>query len=215
MFGPGLDPATFLLRLAIALPGLLLAIAFHEFSHAWVAVRRGDDTPAHDGRLTMNPLAHIDPIGALMLVLAGFGWAKPVQVRGGNLKHPLRDMALVAAAGPVANILLAVASAVVWRVMEQTGSTSGPVLGPLFAMVQVCFSMNVGLAVFNLIPIPPLDGSRVLVWLLPARAAESVARFEPVAPLIMLVLLFSGVLSPLIRPARDAVAVTILRGVGL
>jgi len=215
MFGSWRDPTTFLLQVAIALPGLLLAIAFHEFAHAWLAVRRGDDTPAQDGRLTMNPLAHIDPIGALMLVIAGFGWARPVQVRAQNLKHPLRDMALVALAGPVANLLVAVASALVSRVLLETGAVRGPVFGPLHLMVQACFWLNVGLAVFNLIPLPPLDGSRILVWLLPYRAAEAVARLEPVAPLILLLLLVTGVLGPLIRPARAAVAGAILRGVGL
>jgi len=215
MFGPGGDPVAFLTQLAVRLPGLLLAIAFHEFAHAWLAVRRGDDTPAHEGRLTMNPLAHLDPIGALMLVIAGFGWARPVQVRGHNLKHPLRDMALVAVAGPVANVLLAVVTALVWRLMLETGATSGPVFGPLYAMVRACFSLNVGLAVFNLLPIPPLDGSRVLVWLLPARASEAVARLEPVAPLILLVLVFSGALWPLVGPPMAAVGGAILRGVGL
>lgn len=215
MFPFGGDLASALQQLAIAIPALLLALAFHEYSHAWVATRLGDTTPEADGRLTMNPLAHVDPIGALMLVFAGFGWAKPVQVQGHNFKSPLRDMALVAVAGPLANFLLAVVSAIVLKLMVENGLRSGPVLGPLFEMVRACFGLNIGLGVFNLLPIPPLDGSRILVWLLPRGPAEAVARLEPVAPFLLIGLLFLGVLGPLIWPVTSAVARTIRWGVGL
>lgn len=214
MFPFGGDLASALQTLVISVPGLLLALAFHEFSHAWVATRLGDTTPEADGRLTMNPLAHLDPIGSLMLVFAGFGWAKPVEVHGQNFKSPLRDMALVAIAGPAANILLAVVSVLVLRLLNAAGAVDGALFGPLTLMVWASFVMNVGLAVFNLLPIPPLDGSRLLVWLLPPGPGEAVARLEPYAPLLLLGLLLTGVLGPVIRPLTSAVRGAILRGIG-
>ncbi len=214
MFPFGGDLASALQTLVISVPGLLLALAFHEFSHAWVATRLGDTTPEADGRLTMNPLAHLDPIGSLMLVFAGFGWAKPVEVHGHNFKSPLRDMALVAIAGPAANILLAVVSVLVLRLLNAAGAVDGALFGPLTLMVWASFVMNVGLAVFNLLPIPPLDGSRLLVWLLPPGPGEAVARLEPYAPLLLLGLLLTGVLGPVIRPLTSAVRGAILRGIG-
>jgi Zn-dependent protease len=215
MFPFGGDLASTLQQLAISIPALLLALAFHEFSHAWVATRLGDTTPEADGRLTMNPIAHLDPIGALMLVFVGFGWAKPVQVHGQNFKNPLRDMAVVAAAGPVSNVLLAVALALVLKGMLAYGVVDGPVFGALFAMVRVGFFMNIGLAIFNLLPIPPLDGSRILVWLLPRGPAEAVARLEPYAPLILIGVLVTGIHRPFLRPMYGAVVGAIRWGVGL
>ena len=211
MFSLGSDPASLVQRLAVSIPGLLLAVAFHEYCHARLAVRLGDPTPEEDGRLTMNPLAHLDPVGALMLVLVGFGWAKPVQVHGQNFKNPLSDMALVAVAGPLANIVLATASVLAWRLLEASGA-QGPVFDPLGAMLWTSFALNVGLAVFNLLPVPPLDGSRVLFWLLPAREAEVLARLEPYAPLVLIVLVVSGALGPILRPLYGAVASLILWG---
>jgi Zn-dependent protease len=201
MFPASGDPASFLQGLALAIPGLLLAFATHEYMHARLAVRLGDDTPERDGRLTLNPFAHFDPIGALMLVIAGFGWAKPVQVQGQYFKSPLRDMAIVAAAGPVTNFVVAALLGVILSVMRAAGLVHGPVFDPLSAMVSIGLSINVGLGVFNLLPIPPLDGSRVLVWALPARWAEAVARMEPYAPLLLLALLFTGVLGRFVYPA--------------
>lgn len=211
MFPVGMDPASLVQRLAVSIPGLLLALAFHEYCHARVAVRLGDPTPEEDGRLTMNPLAHLDPIGALMLVFVGFGWAKPVQVQGQHFKNPLRDMAAVAVAGPLANIVLATVSIVAWRLLEASGA-QGPVFDPLAAMLRTSFALNVGLAVFNLLPLPPLDGSRVLFWLLPARGAEVLARFEPYAPIALIALVVTGVLGPVLRPLYAAVASLILWG---
>lgn len=214
MFPFGGDLASALQQLAIAIPGLLLAFAFHEFSHAWVATRLGDSTPADEGRLTMNPLVHLDPVGTFALLFAGFGWAKPVQVHGQNFKHPLRDMALVAAAGPLSNFLLAVVCALVLRVLHAAGAVGGPILGPLEHMIRACLYMNIVLGVFNFLPIPPLDGSRILVWLLPARSGEAVARLEPYAPLLLLVLLVSGALRPVLWPLTSAVREAIRWGTG-
>ncbi len=215
MFPIGGDLAETVRALAVALPALLLALSFHEFSHAWVAVRLGDDTPIRDGRLTMNPMAHLDPIGALLLVVAGFGWARPVQVQGQSFRRPLRDMALVALAGPVANLLLAVLSVLAMRAMAAWGLHDGPVATPVWLMLQASFVMNVGLAVFNLLPIPPLDGSRILLWLLPAGPGQAVARLEAYAPLLLLVLLATGALRPILMPLVSAVQGAILWGTSL
>lgn len=201
--------------LVVVVPALLLAVTFHEFSHAWLAVRLGDGTPAKDGRLTMNPISHLDPIGALMLVLVGFGWARPVRVQGQHFRRPLRDMALVAAAGPLANLVLAVVSALGLRAMMEAGAVEGPTATPLSLMLQASLGMNVGLAVFNLLPIPPLDGSRLLVWLLPARQAEMAARLEAYAPLLLLLLLATGLLRPILTPLVASVQRAILWGTSL
>ena len=201
--------------LVVRVPALLLAVTFHEFSHAWLAVRLGDGTPAKDGRLTMNPISHLDPIGALMLVLVNFGWARPVRVRGEHFRHPLRDMALVAAAGPLANVVLAIVSALGIRAMMEAGAVEGPTATPLSLMLQVSLEMNVGLAMFNLLPIPPLDGSRLLVWLLPARQAERAAWLEAYAPLLLLLLLATGLLRPILTPLVASVDGAIRWGVGL
>lgn len=211
MFPVGMDPAALMQRLAVSIPGLLLALAFHEYCHARLAVRLGDPTPEEDGRLTMNPLAHLDPIGAIMLVFVGFGWAKPVQVQGQYFKSPLRDMAAVAAAGPLANLVLATLSILAWRLLEAAGA-QGSVFDPLGAMLRASFALNVGLAVFNLLPLPPLDGSRVLFWLLPARGAEALARFEPYAPLVLVALVLTRMHEPILRPLYGAVASFILWG---
>lgn len=215
MFAFGGDLAETVRWVVVAVPALLLALSFHEFSHAWVAVRLGDDTPAEEGRLTMNPIAHLDPIGALMLAFAGFGWAKPVQVRGQYFRRPLRDMALVAVAGPLANLLLAIVSALGLRLMAAAGAMHGPVVTPFWEMLRASFAMNVGLAVFNLLPLPPLDGARILVWLLPARQGEVVARLEAYAPLLLFVLLVSGLLRPILAPLVYSVQHAILWGTSL
>ncbi len=215
MFPLGDDPVETVRWLIVRIPALLLAVSFHEFSHAWLAVWLGDGTPAKEGRLTMSPISHLDPIGALMLVLVGFGWARPVRVQGSHFRRPLRDIALVAAAGLVANLVLAVVSALGLRVMRERGGVEGPTATPLWLMLQASFEMNVGLAVFNLLPIPPLDGSRVLLWLLPARPGEVVARLEAYAPLLLLLLLATGLFQPILTPLVSSVQGAIRWGTGL
>ena len=142
----------------LLIPALVFSLSFHEFAHAWMAYRLGDDTAARLGRLTLNPMAHLDPVGSMALLLMGFGWAKPVPVDTRHLNNPRDDMVKVAAAGPLSNLLLAVLSAISLRMLLSGGFLSPDVKTFLIILMQI----NITLAVFNLIPIPPLDGSQIL-----------------------------------------------------
>ncbi|WP_447977594.1 site-2 protease family protein [Candidatus Nitrospira bockiana] len=191
----------------LALP-LMLAIVAHEYAHGWVADRFGDTTARLQGRLTMNPLAHIDIFGtiifpALCLLAGGFllAWAKPVPINSSQLRRPRRDMAMVAAAGPAMNLMIAIASALLFAVLfyvdrslpaqMNDGNPAGwqdglgMFLVPLAVMAKYSVMINVVLMVFNLIPIPPLDGGRILTSLLPARSAMALMRLEPYGMLIL------------------------------
>lgn len=150
----------FLYELAMWLPGILLALSVHEFAHAWTAVRLGDPTPKLLGRLTLDPLRHIDPVGLVLLVLIHIGWAKPVPVNPAHFRHPRRDMALVAFAGPLSNLLSALPAALLLRSGLLQG-LPGPV-GSLEAMLFAFVFISLVLAFFNLFPVPPLDGWRIL-----------------------------------------------------
>lgn len=190
---------------ALAVVPVVFAIALHEAAHGYVARIFGDQTAWMLGRVTLNPLKHIDPIGTVvvpgMLLLTGapflFGWAKPVPVNFGNLRHPKRDMIWVAAAGPAANF----AMAVLWALLYQTSVPSGFLASAgLERMAQIGISINLVLMVLNLLPIPPLDGGRIAVGLLPGRAAQALSRVEPFGFIIIIVLLVAGVLGDLMRP---------------
>jgi Zn-dependent protease len=223
----------------MALP-LLLAMVFHEYAHGWVADRYGDSTARLEGRLTLNPVAHIDPFGTILLPLlclifpSGIllGYAKPVPVNAWNLRNPRRDMALVAAAGPGMNLLLAIASALALSAVlaidasvADSISTGGPgvrrdllgmILVPLAWMCTYSVLINVVLLVFNLIPIPPLDGGRIMVSLLPPRQAEALSRLEPYGMLIIFFLvvadpqihLFGMVMGPLVNALTTTIIST-------
>jgi Zn-dependent protease len=185
MLGRGFDPA-FLLYLGIA---LIVAATVHEFAHAYVADRLGDPTPRGQGRLTLNPLAHLDPLGTLLILLAGFGWAKPVQINPANFRDWRRDSIVVAAAGPLANVTLLFILGVPYKLglLE-----AGPLGASAFSrLLLVTIQINAMLAVFNLIPIPPLDGSKILMGLLPPAQAVSYARIQPYGVLILLLLVMT------------------------
>ncbi|MDR0647937.1 MAG: site-2 protease family protein [Synergistaceae bacterium] len=183
-----------LIRLLLSLPAILWAISFHEFCHGWVAYKLGDRTAAYEGRLSLNPLAHFDPIGALMLLFVGFGWAKPVPINSRHFKNPRRDIALVSIAGAGGNFLTAAACGIVARIAPfAMGGTFG-----LFMIILLY--VNVGLGVFNLIPIPPLDGSKILAIMLPPSMMRGYFFLEQYGMIIILVLVFTKVLPMIMNP---------------
>jgi Zn-dependent protease len=181
-------------ELLLLLPAILVGLTFHEFAHGWVADRLGDRTARYQGRLTLNPLAHIDPVGFLMLVLFRFGWAKPVPVNPYNLRgDPARGMLMIALAGPAANLLVALVTAL----LLGTGVTHLIPYGYYFLLLTL--QINVVLAVFNLIPVPPLDGSKILAGLLP-RQSHFLYQMETYGTIILLLLLFTGILGKILWP---------------
>ena len=192
------DPMALVLWTLAILP----AIVLHEFAHALVAYRLGDPTPRYEGRLTLDPRAHVDPIGAIMLFLFGFGWARPVNVNPALFPNGRRGMMMVALAGPLANVTLAWVSTLVWQaVAAAPGAWLTDGLG--FAVRQFLswsVGVNLWLAAFNLIPIPPLDGSRILAGLVSSRQAVAIARMEAYGPLLLVLLIMSGVSHLLLEP---------------
>jgi len=190
-----------------ALP-VVLAIVLHEVAHGWVADKLGDDTARWMGRLTLNPLKHIDPIGTvlvpILLLVAGspfiFGYAKPVPVNFRKLRRPKQDMVWVALAGPVTNVLLAIASAGLLAAMAALPDSMVWLAQPVALMCQASILINLVLCIFNLIPLPPLDGGRVAVGLLPGRLSYQLSRLEPFGFFIIIALLFTGVLQQIIGP---------------
>ncbi len=185
---------TDLRELLLLLPAVLLAVTVHEFAHALVADRLGDPTARQLGRLTLNPLAHLDVLGTIFFVLFRFGWARPVPVNPRNFANPRQGMLQVALAGPLANVTVAFAVGLFFK----TQGPPGPPWGELAAMVVL---INVVLAVFNLIPIPPLDGSRILEGLLPVEQAIAYRRIQPYGTVIILVLLYTHIIGNVLMPA--------------
>lgn len=172
---------------------VLIAIPFHEASHALVSHWLGDDTAVRAGRLSLNPMRHFDPLGALCMLVGGVGWAKPVGVNPRNYKNPKVGMAISAAAGPVSNLLLAWISMIFYKVVIYSGIAG--TLPPLMLFGYDMVDMNLSLAVFNLIPIPPFDGSRIILLFLPQRLYFKAMRYERYIMLAVLLLVFLGWLS--------------------
>ena len=191
--------------IAALLVVLIASLSVHEAAHAWTADRLGDPTARMLGRLTLNPLRHIDPIGTVLFPLISIvsglpllGWAKPVPVNSHNLQAPRRDFAIVAAAGPASNLLMAMGAAVALKAMVAGGA------GPSFAMMVVAnaVTMNVLLAVFNLLPIPPLDGGNVLAGLVPESAARLIDMMRPYGFLMLYALMYAGILGDVVMPVQ-------------
>ena len=196
-----------LFSLLISVPGVLIAITFHEFAHAFVADKLGDDTARREGRLSLNPLDHLDPIGTVLLLFAGFGWGKPVHVNPRNYTRKMsmeKGEALVSIAGPAMNFLLAILFAIVYYgIFKFTGvsfinSTTG-------LLIRLTVSINVGLGLFNLIPLPPLDGSKVIMPFLPYNAKQWFMNNEQIFYIVFVVLWITGLTSYIISPGIDAV----------
>ena len=184
------------------LPGLILAMAVHEYAHARAAVALGDITPRMTGRLTLNPLAHIDPIGLLMLILAHFGWAKPVMINPRNFKNYKRDDILVSLAGPAANLLLAFLTLVVLLIYSKF---FGRMSQGTYLVLQLIVLYNINFAIFNMIPLPPLDGSHILKHFLPAHYAYRYAQIERYSFFILIVFVMTPVLTYILIPLQQLV----------
>lgn len=192
----GFNVAELLIR-AVA---VLLAISFHEMAHGYAAYFLGDKTAKSMGRLSLNPLRHLDPVGAICLLLFGFGWAKPVMINPVYFKKPKRDMALTALAGPVSNFILAFLAILLFKLLALTafGQSMGYVAQLLFSFLSTFATLNIGLGVFNLIPIPPLDGSKIFLPLLPPRLYMDILRYEHLGWIVLMIALALGVLDPIV-----------------
>ena len=200
-----MNPSIDLLSVAISLAVLLVSLTIHEAAHAWTADKLGDPTARQLGRVSLNPIVHIDPIGTILLpLLAMFspipliGWAKPVPVDMRYLRHPYRDFGIIAAAGPLSNFAQASVGAIVWLALLDSGDR-GLFAGVVWKFIEV----NLLLAFFNLIPVPPLDGGNVLAGLLPRGAAEVFVTIRPFGFFILYALMITGVVSQLIFPPVD------------
>ncbi len=197
-------------QIVISLVVLLFSLSIHEAAHAWTADRLGDFTGRFLGRVSLNPLVHIDPIGTVLFPLLSLltripfiGWAKPVPVNANNLKDPKRDQIFIAAAGPVVNVIAGVVFLVIVRIMLSAAGEqlySHPIFTPLFELCRIGMVVNFFLAAFNLIPIPPLDGSWILYGFLPPRLSYVYDRFRPYGFLVLLALMYSGALSVILSP---------------
>ena len=180
--------------LLLITPPVLLALTFHEYAHAYVANMYGDDTAKQSGRLTLNPLKHLDLLGTIMIFLVHFGWAKPVPVNPNRLRNPKKDMLWISAAGPLANMVLALISGIFLRILITMAEApeQHSVMGLLIFMVFMSLQINLALAIFNILPIAPLDGSKILSGLLPDNYKEIIYFLERYGPFILIGLIIFG-----------------------
>lgn len=206
-----------LLTLLLAIPGILIAITFHEFAHAFVADKLGDDTPRMQGRLSLNPLAHLDPYGTFLMLFAGFGWGKPVQINPNNFRRTItikKGEALVSVAGPAMNLILAIIFSIIYGLIIKFGgipfitSQTGKII---LTIIEYTITMNVGLCVFNLIPLPPLDGSKILLAFLPTKAQTWYEEHERLLYIIFLIVWITPISSLIIEPGINAINVALLK----
>ncbi len=180
--------------LLLIAPPILLALTFHEYAHAYVADKYGDDTAKQSGRLTLNPLAHLDPLGTIMIFIVHFGWAKPVPVNPYKLKNPKKDMLWISASGPLANMILALMSGILLRfIFSIVGAPDQhSIIGLLIFMVVMSMQINLALAIFNVLPIAPLDGSKILFGLLPSKHEGTIYFLNRYGPFILIGLIVFG-----------------------
>lgn len=200
----------------INVPIALIAIVGHELAHAWVSARLGDPTPRYEGRLTLNPLAHLDPIGTLLMIFTGFGWAKPVGVNPMYYKDRKKGMALVALAGPVANFMMAFVGILLGVILMVIGEKLGfgsKVTSTIFYIADMFCFRNLCLMVFNLIPIPPLDGSKILGMILPNRTYYNILQYERYAIYLIMLLSLTGTFNTVIGSGVNIFYRAIIRSV--
>lgn len=206
-----LTNANKLLGLLFSIPGVLVAITFHEFAHAKVADMLGDDTPRREGRISLNPLAHIDPIGFIMLLFAGFGWGKPVNVNPRNYNRDIsieKADAIVSIAGPAMNMILAILFTIIYFAIYKFMGIqvlTNNILGIIMQMIEGIIAINIGLGIFNLIPLPPLDGSKVIKPFLPYNAKQWFESNERIFYMIFVVLWITGIAGRIISPIINVV----------
>ncbi len=194
----------------LMLPGLILALTFHEYAHAKMSDRLGDPTPESQNRLTLNPLAHMDPMGTICLLFAGFGWGKPVEINPSYYRNPVRDSALVAAAGPFMNFILAFVLFFVYALVC-VFAPANQLVGILEVMLIQGAYLNVGLCVFNLLPFPPLDGSKIFAYFLKGKAREFLYTLERYSWIIIIILFATELPSYLISPAVNWIATGMIK----
>jgi Zn-dependent protease len=190
--------ASYFYRFFVYAIAMLTALPFHEFAHAWTANKLGDSTARFQGRLSLNPLRHLDPIGSLMMIVFGFGWAKPVPINPYNFRKPKRDMAISSLAGPVSNLLLGLVCMLIYKILTiaswYVSGFGAEILANLTNIFRIMISLNIGLAVFNLLPIPPLDGSRILGIVLPERTYFELMKYERFIMLALMAAIWFDVL---------------------
>ena len=201
-----------LLGLLLSAPGVLIAITFHEFAHGYAAYKLGDDTAKNQGRLSLNPLDHLDPIGTLMLLVAGFGWGKPVEVNPRNYTRKMsmeKGEAIVSAAGPLMNFVLAIIFTLLYFAIYKFAGYSfmaSTIGGIIMLLISSTISINIGLGVFNLIPLPPLDGSKIIMPFLPYKAKEFFINNEQIFYIVFVLLWITGLAGTIITPAITGIS---------
>ena len=209
-----------ILSLILTLPAVLIAITFHEYAHAFVADKLGDDTPRIQGRLTLNPFAHLDPIGAVLLVFVHFGWGKPVEINPRNSSRKISmsaGEAIVSLAGPLMNFILAIVFTIISCILVKFASSFilfNQIGAIIYTLIKICISINIGLGVFNLIPLPPLDGSKILMHFLPYNAKNWMIRNQNIFYIVFLLIWITGLAGVIISPVIDFIYNIIVGGIG-
>lgn len=204
-----------LFSLLLSIPGVLIAITFHEFAHGFVAYKLGDNTAKNEGRLSLNPFSHLDPLGTAMMIFAGFGWGKPVNVNPRNYSRKIsmeKGEALVSLAGPAMNFLLAIVFSIIYYVIYRFAGIefiTTTVGGVLMLLISSTVAINMGLGIFNLIPLPPLDGSKIIMPILPYNAKQWFKNNEQIFYIVFVIIWVTGIagkiISPIIRAGTDGV----------
>ena len=205
-----------LIGLLLSAPGVLIAITFHEFAHGYAAYKLGDNTAKNEGRLSLNPLDHLDPVGTLMLLVAGFGWGKPVHVNPRNYTRKMsmeKGEAIVSVAGPLMNFVLALVFTLIYCAIYKYASIafiSSTVGSVIIILISSTISINIGLGVFNLIPLPPLDGSKIIMPFLPYKAKEFFINNEQIFYIVFVLIWITGIAGTIITPAISGISKGIL-----